>query len=201
MSAKLPFATNLKPAKMIAGSEAMADVLNAAMPGWDKNPSTMKTPFRFMKYLAEFSQPIDLESIFGSTFEDPTDHPPILVQHPIPFRGMCEHHLLPMTGIAALGYVPHDKVIGLSKLTRLVDAVGTEQPSLQEHRASRIMNLMQEHLKPKGVMLVIKSKHGCMSCRGVNAPEVYTTTSHVSGVFRDNSTARAEFLSLIAGTL
>jgi len=197
----LPFNTIMSSDDMVGAIEGVEQALDFAIPKWNENPSTENTATRFMKYLAEFTQPIDMDKIFGSTFEDPADHPPMIIQHPIPFRMVCEHHLLPAVGVAALGYVPHKRVLGLSKLTRLVDAVGVEQPSLQEHRANRIMDLMNQHLEPKGVMLVIKSQHGCMACRGVNVRGVDTTTSHVSGVFRDNPTARAEFLALIQGNM
>lgn len=198
---KTSFKTKIstKAAKDMAAG--MQQVMDDLLPGWEKDPSTQDTANRFVKYLAEFRQPLDTENIFGSTFVCSDENPSMVIQTPISFRGMCEHHLLPMTGSAALGYVPHKKVIGLSKLTRLVDAVGVERPSLQEHIANRIVELMTKHLEPKGVMLVIKSKHGCMSCRGVKAPGTDTISSIVTGVFRDNATARQEFMSLIQGNL
>lgn len=198
---KTPFKTKINTAAATAMAEGMTAVMDGLLPGWQDDPSTENTANRFVKYLAEFRQPFDTEKVFGSTFEMDDTHPAMVIQTPIPFRGMCEHHLLPMTGVAALGYVPHEKVIGLSKLTRLVDAVGVERPSLQETIAHRIVDLMVEHLKPKGVMLVIKSKHGCMSCRGVSAPGVDTISSVVTGVFRDNVAARHEFMQLIQGNL
>ena len=182
-------------------AKGMHIVMNGLLPGWQDDPSTADTANRFIKYLAEFRQPLDTEKVFGTNFEVADDHPSMVIQTPIPFRGVCEHHLLPMTGVAALGYIPHERVIGLSKLTRLVDAVGVEGPSLQEAVAHRIVNLMVEHLKPKGVMLVIKSAHGCMSCRGVKAPGVDTISSVVQGVFRDNVAARQEFMMLTQGNL
>ena len=185
----------------IAMADGMRAVMDGVIPGWEDNPSTQNTCMRFIEYLAEFRQPFDTEKVFGSTFDLEEGNPSMVIQTPIPFRGMCEHHLLPMTGTAALGYVPHEKVLGLSKLTRLVDAVGVERPSLQETIAHRIVDLMDKHLKPKGVMLVIKSKHGCMSCRGVTAPQTDTISSVVTGVFRDNVAARQEFMQLIQGRL
>lgn len=198
---KLPFKSVLDETALASMARGMQGVMDGLLPGWDMDQSTQDTPRRFAKYLAEFRQPLDIDKIFGSTFDDPADHPPMIIQAPIPFRMVCEHHLLPAIGTAALGYIPHKRVLGLSKLSRLVDAVGTERPSLQEHVANRIVALMNEHLEPKGVMLVIKSQHGCMACRGVNVQGVDTISSHVTGAFRDNVSARAEFLSLINGVL
>ncbi len=194
---KLNFASRMKPKHLTETAIGMSQVLTQIMPGWENNSSTENTPMRFAKYLAEYCQPIDVEGIFGSTFDIEDDHPGMVVQTGIPFRMACEHHLLPATGTASLGYIPHKKVIGLSKLSRLVDAVGVEKPSLQEHIASRIVSLMQKHLEPKGIMLVIKAQHGCMACRGVNKPDVDTITSHVHGLFRDVATARQEFMALV----
>lgn len=158
------------------------------------NPSTKNTPARFVKYLAEFFQVIDLEKALGPKFDSPDNA--MVIQSNIPFRMICEHHLLPATGKTAIGYVPHGQVVGLSKLTRLVQAVGTEKPSLQEHICDRIAELLKDHIKPLGVMVVIEAEHGCMACRGINAPGVITTTSVLKGVFRNNSEARQEFLAL-----
>jgi len=167
------------------------------MPGWADNLSTRNTATRFIKYLAEFHQPIDLEEIFGSSFVAEDDHHAMVIQTNVPFRMICEHHLLPATGKASLAYIPNGKIIGLSKMTRLIQACGTEKPSLQEHIVDRVVSLMDTHLVPKGIMVVVKAQHGCMSCRGVNAPGVDTISSAVKGVFRDVPHARAEVLSLI----
>lgn len=167
----------------------------------NKSPSTYRTPERFLNYLKEFLQPFSLEDILGAGFDasdgDTSLHG-LIVQGHIPFTAMCEHHLLPMQGEAFVGYVPNKKVIGLSKMTRLVEAIGHEKPSLQESITERIANAMYDNLSSKGSMVVIRAKHGCMSCRGVNAPAVVTTTSCVRGIFRDVASVREEFL-LLAG--
>jgi GTP cyclohydrolase I len=194
---RLPFKTRLTQQCRKEMAVAMGKVLDKLLPGWQSDPSTCDTPMRFAKYLAEYAQPIDIEKIFGSDFETPAEHPGMVIQTSIPFRMVCEHHLLPATGVAALAYIPHTRVLGLSKMARLVDAVGVERPSLQEHIAHRILDLMEKHLKPKGSMIVIKAVHGCMACRGINKPGVNTITSHVQGIFRDNPVARQEALMLI----
>lgn len=189
----------------------MNHVLDAFMPGWSRDPSMEDTTKRFVKYLLEFRQPLDYEKIFGTTFaltnkddaspvegenEVPKDEG-IVVQTNIPFRAVCEHHLLPMHGRASVGYIPNNKLLGLSKFVRLVEGVGLERPSLQEHIGNRIADLMVEHLEPKGVAVVISSEHTCMSCRGVHAPDVVTVSSALRGVFMSNPLARAELMELI----
>ena len=188
----------------------MNHVLDAFMPGWHKDPSMADTAKRWVKYLLEFRQPLDMHKIFGTTFalqnneaapveggeEVPKDEG-IVVQTNIPFRAVCEHHLLPMHGRASVGYIPNRKLLGLSKFVRLVEGVGLERPSLQEHIGNRIADLMVENLEPKGVAVVISSEHTCMSCRGVAAPDVVTVSSALRGVFMSNPWARAELMELI----
>ena len=173
-------------------------ILNTLIPEWSSNPSTRGTPRRFIEYLAEYTQDIPFDRIFGSIYDLPkgASHQ-IIAQVNIPFRGMCEHHLLPMWGTAALGYIPNAKVLGLSKLVRLVQAVGVEKPSLQEYYADRIVYLMRDRLDPAGIALIIKSEHSCMACRGVATPNVPTITSTMDGAFLANPTARQEFLELV----
>jgi len=168
------------------------------------DPSIERTPQRVADFLMEFINEHDYEEILGGGFRaeqsDGASVHSMVVQSNIPFRMLCEHHLLPALGNAAIGYVPEDRVIGLSKLTRLVDAVGTERPGLQEAITDRIADLLNGHLRPKGTMVVISAEHSCMACRGVNVPNVITTTSAVRGVFRDVPQARAEFFELIRQT-
>lgn len=194
----------------------MEHLLDAYMPGWSKDPSMEDTAKRFCKYLREYATPLDLVKIFGTTFDiskdettpaeeacsggissGPTVDEGIVVQTNIPFRSVCEHHLLPMHGRASVGYIPDKKLLGLSKFVRLVQGVGLERPSLQEHIGNRIANLMVEHLNPKGVAVIISSEHTCMSCRGVAAPDVVTVSSALRGVFMTNPTARQELMNLI----
>ena len=161
------------------------------------DPSMKDTPIRFAKYLAEYCQNIDLGDIFGSTFSVKPGFHEIVAQVNIPFRMVCEHHLLPALGKASIGYIPNKRVIGLSKMVRLVTSVGHERPSLQERIGQRICDLMEEHLQPQGVALVIRAEHGCVACRGTKSPGVVTITSHIRGAFRDNHAAREEFHGLI----
>lgn len=161
------------------------------------DPSMKDTPIRFARYLAEYCQRLDTKSIFGSTFEVQPGFHEIVAQTNIPFRMVCEHHLLPALGTASIGYIPNKRVIGLSKMVRLVTSVGHERPNLQERIGQRICDLMEKHLQPQGVALIIRAEHGCVACRGTKSPGVVTITSQVRGAFRDNHAARQEFMSLI----
>ena len=163
--------------------------------GWDmSNPSVENTPMRFLKYLLEFHKPFDAEKVLGVPFDSPDTA--MVIQDGIPFRMICEHHLLPAVGRAAIGYIPAGKVIGLSKLARLVDAVGTMRPSLQEHINHKIADILEDFLKPKGVMVVLEAEHGCMACRGVYTPGVITRSSVTRGAFLSDWAARYEFLEI-----
>ena len=157
------------------------------------------TPGRFIRYLAEFNKPYRPQDILGDLFDGPNAEGihGLIIQNGIPFRMVCEHHLLPAIGRCHLGYVPNGHVVGLSKLARLVDAVGTSRPGMQELFCEEIANTLETYIKPKGVMCVISSIHSCMACRGVNVPDVSTTTSCIRGIFRDVASAREEFLALI----
>jgi GTP cyclohydrolase I len=157
------------------------------------------TPKRIAKFLREFNTPFDPGILLGTGFAHETNGSSIhsmVVQSNIPFRGLCEHHFAPMTGRAAIGYVPDKKVIGLSKMARLVQAVGTERPSLQEAISERIADLFSQYVEPKGCIVIIKAEHSCMTCRGINTPGVVTTTSSIRGIFRDVQAARQEFFEL-----
>lgn len=161
------------------------------------NPHSQETPDRFVHYLQEFMQKYDPEAILGTSFETNSEYSTMVVQSHIPYRAICAHHLVPVLGVAHVGYIANERVIGLSKLARLVDAVGTSAPGVQEEHCDRIANDLMHYLKPSGAMVVITAEHGCMACRGVNKVNVPTTTSAIRGVFRDNMQARAEFFQLV----
>jgi len=159
--------------------------------------STKDTPSRVARFLLEYKNPItDVSKVLGPKF-DANGHSSLLVQQNIPFRMLCEHHLLPALGKAAIGYVPHKHLVGLSKFTRLVQAVGTECPSLQEAIGDRIADLLIEYVDAKGVAVILKAEHTCMACRGVATPGVHTTTSSLRGLFERVDVLRSEFFELI----
>lgn len=166
--------------------------------GLDPTESGLKeTPRRVTAYLLEFVQPFP-DNIWSGIF-DADGHTGIIAMSGIPFRMICEHHLLPALGHAAVGYIPNKMILGLSKIPRLIEAVGTERPSLQEKITDRVVDLLEKHVEPAGSVCVIKAEHTCVACRGVARPGIVTTTSSLRGNFRNVPAAREEFLHLIRG--
>lgn len=156
------------------------------------------TPARVAKMLQGFvaHQEEDLGEILKQGFEETEDNI-LVVQTAIPFKGLCAHHLLPFFGTAAVGYIPRKRVVGLSKLTRLVQAAGTITPSTQEHITNLIANALFETMEPLAAGAVTEALHGCMAVRGVNAPSTKTKVQALRGQFLFNPTARQEFLDAI----
>jgi len=169
--------------------------------GWEfKTKEERDTPKRFAKYLQYFHHETDYANLLQAQFEIPkgdSDVHGIVTQGPIPFRAVCAHHLLPMIGTAHVAYIPGQKVVGLSKLARLVRCVGRERPSKQEVIGERITDLLMRHLHPLGAMTIIRAEHCCMAARGLDMPGIHTTTANIRGAFRDNQTARDEAYRLI----
>lgn len=133
--------------------------------------------------------------ILSTVFEDGACDEVVLLKN-IAFSSTCEHHMLPFVGVAHTAYLPNGKVVGLSKLARLVDCFA-RRLQIQEKMTSQIADAMGEFLKPKGVAVVVEAHHQCMSCRGVNKQNTTMVTSAMRGVFRDKSSARAEVMLLI----
>lgn len=158
------------------------------------------TPERFVKYLLEYHKHFDeakvLKVDFGSTHNE-EGYKGMVVQSNIPFRTICPHHLLPVLGVAHLAYIPTDRLVGISKLTRIVDAVGHEMPRMQETCTDMIADILMRRLKAKGVMVVIRADHGCMTGRGVQVHNTPTSTSTLRGLFRDVPSAKDEFFQLV----
>lgn len=166
--------------------------------GEDPNREGLKeTPDRVVRSYSELfagykQNPADL----FKTFEEHCDE--MVVLRNIPFTSMCEHHMQPFRGVAHVGYIPQSRVVGLSKLARLVECFA-RRLQVQERLCQQVTEAMDGNLKPKGSACVMEAEHFCMSCRGVNKPGVTTVTSSLTGVFRDKPEARAEFLSIIRG--
>jgi GTP cyclohydrolase I len=116
----------------------------------------------------------------------------------ISFNSMCEHHLLPFSGVAHIGYIPNGKVVGLSKLARVVEVV-SHRPQVQERMTEQIANLLIEELDVKGVAVVIEATHTCMTVRGIRKPGSLCVTSAMRGLFRSNLSSRSEVMTLIYG--
>ncbi len=122
----------------------------------------------------------------------------VVLVRDISFRSMCEHHLLPFTGKAHIGYMPDGKVVGLSKLARVVEAVA-RRPQVQERMTEEIADLLVDELDAKGVAVVIEATHSCMTIRGVRKPGSVCVTSAMKGIFRSNLSSRSEMMQLIYG--
>ncbi len=154
------------------------------------------TPMRWAKMFDSFNQPHDLVALLKNGFEETNDNI-LVVQTNIPFKGLCAHHLVPFWGSAAVGYIPRGRVVGLSKLTRLVRAAGELRPSTQESITNCIVDVLFDTLKPIGAGVVSVAVHGCMAVRGVHAPTTETKVSALRGQLLLNPAARAEFFELI----
>jgi GTP cyclohydrolase I len=164
-----------------------------------RRPGLRATPTRVAHMFAE---------ILGGTFENPGRHleaiqhehhdEMVLIKN-IPLYSMCEHHMLPFAGVAHVAYIPKDgRIVGLSKIARVVEGL-SRRLQVQERLTKQIADLMNEHLKPLGVMVVIEAEHMCMSMRGAKKPKSVTVTSAVRGSFRVSPMTRAEAIALIRG--
>lgn len=157
-----------------------------------------ETPSRVARMYAEmFSGLRDdprahLQKFFTEKYDE------LVLVKDIGFTSMCEHHLLPFTGKAHIGYLPNGRVVGLSKLARVVDSV-SRRPQVQERMTETIANMLTEELEVKGVAVVIEATHSCMTIRGVKKPGSMAVTSAMKGVFRTNQSSRAEIMNLIYG--
>lgn len=137
-------------------------------------------------------QAVDPVALLGTTFDEPYDE--MVIVSGMPFTSLCEHHLLPFTGTATIGYVPTDRVVGLSKLGRLVECFA-RRPQVQERMTRQLAEAVMDALAPQGVGVVVEGRHSCMALRGVRKQGLMTTSSML-GVFRTVPEARAEFLAL-----
>jgi GTP cyclohydrolase I len=156
----------------------------------------LDTPRRVVKAFKEMTSGIGVDpaSVLGTVFNETSDQ--MVVVRGIRFSSMCEHHLLTFSGTAAVGYVPNGRVIGLSKIPRLVE-VFARRPQVQERMTNQIAQALMEHLEPLGVGVVVKAHHSCMGCRGVRQPDAEMLTSCMLGCLRDQPEARAELMNLI----
>lgn len=157
-----------------------------------------ETPARVAKAYEEFFRGYDddPEAILKKTFEETEGYDEMIVLRGIRFESHCEHHLAPIIGRAWVGYIPNGRVVGISKLARVVEAFA-KRLQIQEKMTAQIANVIEKVLKPQGVAVVIKAEHHCMTTRGVHKPGTDMVTSRMLGIFRSNSITRQEFLSMI----
>jgi GTP cyclohydrolase I len=162
-----------------------------------ENPSRdglIETPQRYVKALREMTSGYheDPAELF-KTFENDGDYDGMVSVGPVPFFSLCEHHLVPFFGDAWVAYIPGDRIVGLSKLARLVELYA-RRLQVQERMTEQITAAVHQHLKPEGVGVQIKARHLCMEARGIRKAGTFTVTRSLRGVFRSDSDARAEWL-------
>ncbi|MBI4184648.1 MAG: GTP cyclohydrolase I FolE [Proteobacteria bacterium] len=156
------------------------------------------TPARVARAFEEYfsGYALDPVDILQRTFEETDGYDEMVVLRDIRFESHCEHHLAPIIGRAHVAYLPHHRVVGISKLARVVE-VYARRLQIQEKMTAQIANTLQEVLEPQGVAVVIEAIHQCMTTRGVHKPGVAMVTSRMLGAFRDDATTRREFLAMI----
>ena len=174
-----------------AAERAAADLLRAL--GMDlRDPSLAATPRRIARAYAELLTPREFNL---TTFPNDEGYDELVLAREIPFTSICEHHLLPFTGVAAGGYLPDHRIIGLSKLARVVELFA-RRPQVQERMTKQVAGWLDTHLRPRGVGVVLRAEHSCMTLRGVQARGSSTVTSALLGILRTDPRSRAEFLAL-----
>jgi GTP cyclohydrolase I len=157
-----------------------------------------ETPARVARAFEEWftGYRTDPDAILAKTFEEIEGYDEMIVLRGIRFESHCEHHLAPIIGQAWVAYIPEGRVVGISKLARVVDAYA-KRLQIQEKMTAQIANTVERVLKPKGVGVVIKARHHCMTTRGVHKPDTDLVTSRMLGIFRSSPITRQELLALI----
>ena len=188
-----------KPLKvdLLRIESAVREILAAVGENPDRE-GLLETPARVARMYAEMfsglkTDPrIHLQKVFTEKYDE------VVLVRDIDFCSMCEHHLLPFTGKAHVGYLPDGKVVGLSKLARVVEEVA-RRPQVQERMTEVIADLIESELSARGVAVVLEASHSCMTIRGIRRPGSLCMTSSMRGVFRNDPASRAEILGLIVG--
>jgi|SRR5689334_1874063 len=187
----LHVATPPRGVDLAAAEKAAAELLTALGISTD-NESLRETPRRMAKAYAELFSSDDFEL---TTFPNDERYDELVLVRDIPLRSVCEHHLLPFVGVAHIGYLPGDRILGLSKLARTV-AHFASRPQVQERLTAQIATWLDDHLEPHGVAVVVEAEHTCMTLRGAQAVGSRTVTSTLLGALRSDQRSRQEFFSL-----
>ena len=202
--ASLPAAVTVVPAPVAADKPTRAEVEAAisTIIRWTGDDPTRdglkETPARvaraYEEYFKGYSE--DPEVMLQKTFEEIEGYDKMIILRSIRFESHCEHHMAPIIGHAWIAYIPNGRVVGISKLARVVE-VYAKRLQIQEKMTAQIANAIERVLQPAGVAVVIKAEHHCMTTRGIMKPGTDLVTSHMTGAFRDNPMTRQEFLSMI----
>jgi GTP cyclohydrolase IA len=189
----VPAGRTVDPSKidLVAAERAAADLLRAI--GADvEAPALTATPRRIASSLAELVTPVQFSA---TTFANEGDYDELVLVRDIPFQSLCMHHLLPFVGMAHVAYLPGERIIGLSKLARVVETFAHDL-QLQERMTVQIADWLDRELQPRGVGVVLSAEHTCMTIRGVRKPGAKTVTSALRGSLRDDPRTRQELLTL-----
>ena len=188
-AAAAPFAGGID---LDAAQDAVRDLLAAL--GRDVSEDGLRDPPR--RVAAAFAELLEQEPFALTTFPNGDGYDELVVVRDIPFHSLCMHHLLPFHGVAHVAYLPGERIVGLSKLARVVELFARDL-QVQERLTMQVARFLEEHLQPKGVGVVLEAEHLCMSLRGVQKAGTRTTTSALLGLLRDDPRTRQEFLSLV----
>lgn len=176
---------------VVAAEGAVADLLRAL--GYD--PSSAHLADTPKRVAAAFEELLTAPSFEATTFPNDEGYDGLVLARDIPFTSLCEHHLQPFRGVAHVGYLPGDRIVGLSKLARAVEHF-SRRLQVQERLTNQIAGWLNDHLAARGVGVVLEAEHLCMTSRGVKATGSQTVTSSLHGALRDDQLARAEFLAV-----
>lgn len=182
-------------AKMTVDAPAAERAIRDLLIALGRDPADEHLVATPRRVAASFIELLTPEHFDLTTFANEERYDELVLVRDIPFRSLCQHHLLPFHGVAHVGYVPGDRILGLSKLARIVELFASDL-QVQERLTKQVADWLQEHLQPKGVGVVLEADHLCMSLRGVSATGSRTVTSAVHGLLRDNASSRQEFFTL-----
>jgi GTP cyclohydrolase I len=177
--------------------KAVREILAAVGEDPDRE-GLLETPDRVARMYAELFSGLHTDPAVHLAKTFTQKHDEMVLVKDIEFASSCEHHLLPFIGKAHVAYLPHGKIVGLSKLARVVEAVA-HRPQVQERMTEQIADLIMTHLKPRGVAVIVEADHTCMTIRGVRKPGSKTITSSMRGGFLEHPATRAELMALIFG--
>jgi GTP cyclohydrolase I len=185
----------------VAVPEEVADAVRTLIRWAGDDPAReglLDTPARVARAWKEYARGYEEDPSLhlSRTFDEVGGYDEIVLLRDIPFQSHCEHHMAPIIGKAAIAYLPANRVVGISKLARVLHGFA-RRLQVQERLTAQVADCIAEHLKPQGVAVVIEASHACMSSRGVNTPGVLMTTSRMMGCFRDDERSRKEVLALM----
>ena len=191
-----PVETVVKPTREEA-EEAVRTLISWTGDNPDRE-GLIETPKRVVKAYEEFFEGynMDPEEVLTKTFEEVQGYDDAVIVRNIRVESHCEHHIVPILGVAHVGYIPNNRVVGISKLARVIEIFG-KRLQTQETMTAQIADTIQRVLQPKGVAVVVDASHQCMTTRGIHKTESSTITSRMLGAFRDNPETRSEFMNLI----